>query len=87
MNKYINDNNIYIGFDLIDKVSVKSSETIIKEREEHGDFVSFDDFCARVPARQVNKRIKENLIWAGAFDELPIITDKTNEQITLDEVL
>lgn len=87
LHTYINDNNIYMGFDLIDKVSVKSSETIIKEREEHGDFVSFDDFCARVPARQVNKRIKENLIWAGAFDELPIITDKTNEQTTLDEVL
>lgn len=87
LHTHINDNNIYMGFDLIDKVSVKSSETIIKEREEHGDFVSFDDFCARVPARQVNKRIKENLIWAGAFDELPIITDKTNEQTTLDEVL
>lgn len=87
LHTHINDNNIYMGFDLIDKVSVKSSETIIKEREEHGDFVSFDDFCARVPARQVNKRIKENLIWAGAFDELPIIIDKTNEQTTLDEVL
>ena len=87
LHTYINDGKIYMGFDLIDKVSFKSSETIIKEREKNGDFASFDDFCARVPARQANKRIKENLIWAGAFDKLPIMSGKKDKQTTFDEVL
>ena len=84
LHTYINGNKIYMGFDLIDKVSIKSSETIIDEREKYGDFKSFDDFCARVPARQVNKRIKENLIWAGAFDDLPIYTEEKSKQTTLE---
>ena len=84
LHTHINNNKIYMGFDLIDKVSIKSSETIINEREKNGNFKSFDDFCARVPARQVNKRIKENLIWAGAFDELPIYTEEKNKQTTLE---
>ena len=83
------DNNIYMGFDLIDKVSIKSSEAIIKEREENGLFKSFDDFCARVAPKKANKRIKENLIWAGAFDNLPITDEdqKITKQTTLDVVV
>ena len=78
LNTAIVDNKIYMGFDLIDKVSVKSSEAIIKERKENGLFTSFDDFCKRMPPRKANKRIKENLIWAGAFDNIPI-TDETQK--------
>ena len=74
-----------MGFDLIDKVSVKVSEAIIFERNTYGDFQSFDDFCARVPPRHANKRIKENLIWAGAFDNLPVQNKKGfySKQMTL----
>lgn len=76
----IKDNKIYMGFDLIDKVSNKVAQAIINERELNGDFQSFDDFCARVPPRQANKRVKTNLIWAGAFDNIPIIeTNKSKE--------
>ena len=74
----INGNEIVIGFNLIDKVSDKVSEAIINERKRHGAFKSFDDFCARVPPRKCNKRVKENLISAGAFDNLPI-THKEKE--------
>lgn len=79
------DDKIYMGFDLIDKVSEKVSDAIIKERELNGDFKSFDDFCARVAPRKANKRVKENLIWAGAFDNIPIKYDnkKINKQTTL----
>ena len=70
------DDKIYMGFDLIDKVSIKSSEAIIKEREENGLFTSFNDFCERMPPRKANKKIKENLIWAGAFDNIPIMGKK-----------
>ena len=79
----INGNEIVIGFNLIDKVSDKVSEAIINERKRHGAFKSFDDFCARVPPRKCNKRVKENLISAGAFDNLPITHEEKEVQARL----
>ena len=38
-----------------------------------------DDFCARIAPRNCNKRCKENLIWAGAFDNLPIEHEQNKE--------
>lgn len=76
----INGNEIVIGFNLIDKVSQKVSDNIIKERKQHGDFKSFEDFCQRVSPRQCNKRVKENLIGAGAFDNIPIVHEETEYQ-------
>lgn len=73
LNTTIIDDKIYMGFDLVDKVSIKSSEAIIEERNQNGLFTSFDDFCKRVAPRKANKRVKENLIWAGAFDNIPIV--------------
>ena len=73
LNTAIVDGKIYMGFDLIDKMSIKSSEAILEERNQNGFFTSFDDFCKRIAPRKANKRIKENLIWAGAFDNIPII--------------
>jgi DNA polymerase-3 subunit alpha len=78
----INGNEIVIGFNLIDKVSDKVSEAIIKERKR-GEFKSFDDFCARVPPRKCNKRVKENLISAGAFDNIPIVHKEEDKQSRL----
>lgn len=82
-NTTINGNEIIIGFNLIDKVSDKVSKYIINERNKNGDFKSFDDFCARVGARQCNKRVKENLINAGAFDNLPILHKEKEHQSRL----
>lgn len=79
----IDGNEIVIGFNLIDKVSDKVSEAIIKERKKYGDFKSFDDFCARVPPRKCNKRVKENLISAGAFDLIPIVHEEKDKQARL----
>ncbi|MFW9617320.1 DNA polymerase III subunit alpha [Aquabacterium sp.] len=45
-------------------------EAIVREREANGPFTSFFDFCARVDRKQVNKRVVEALIKAGAFDAL-----------------
>ena len=85
LNTAIVDGKIYMGFDLIDKVSIKSSEAIIQERNKNGPFDSFDDFCKRIAPRKANKRVKENLIWAGAFDNIPIIIkeEKQDRQTTL----
>lgn len=82
-NTTINGKEIIIGFNLIDKVSDKVSNYIIKERNKNGAFKSFEDFCARIPPRNCNKRVKENLINAGAFDNIPITHDEKEYQTKL----
>ena len=82
-NTTINDKEIVIGLNLIDKVSDKVSTYILNERKKNGNFKSFEDFCARIPARQCNKRVKENLINAGAFDNIPITHEKKEAQMRL----
>lgn len=72
-NTTINGSEIVIGLNLIDKVSDKVSNYILNEREKNGEFKSFEDFCQRIPPRQCNKRVKENLINAGCFDNIPIV--------------
>lgn len=82
----IKDNKVYMGLSLIDKVSDKVAGYIIKEREKNGNFKSFDDFCARIPPKNCNKRVKENMIWAGCFDNIPIKESlKAEKHITLDD--
>jgi DNA polymerase III subunit alpha len=43
---------------------------IVAEREAHGPYADFYDFCGRVDASVLNKRAIESLIKAGAFDGL-----------------
>ncbi|MGA1525123.1 MAG: DNA polymerase III subunit alpha, partial [Planctomycetota bacterium] len=45
-------------------------ERIAAARREHGRFVDFGDFCAKVDASVLNKTVLENLILAGAFTSL-----------------
>lgn len=51
-------------------VGVAAMECLVQEREENGLFKDMADFCNRVDTRQINKRALENLIKAGAFDEI-----------------
>ena len=73
------DNEIIMGLNLIDKVSNTTAEKIIRERNK-GLFKSFEDFCARIKPRDCNKRVKENLINAGAFDLIPVVHKEKNIQ-------
>ena len=82
-NTTINGKEIVIGLNLINKVSDKVSNYIIKERNNNGLFKSFEDFCARVAPRQCNKRVKENLINAGTFDNIPIVHKEEDKQSRL----
>jgi DNA polymerase-3 subunit alpha len=43
---------------------------IVAERDAHGPFTDFYDFCQRVSPMVLNKRSVESLIKAGAFDSL-----------------
>ena len=62
------ENEILFGLTAIKNVGKAAVENLIKERNEHGEFKSFVDFCSRVDSRVVNKKTLESLIFAGAFD-------------------
>ena len=65
------DNNILFGLQGIKNVGAIALENIIAERKKNGPFADLFDFCKRIDLRTANKRVIENLICAGAFDNLP----------------
>jgi len=66
------DSKSAIRFSLtaIKNVGHAAIEPIIKAREKDGAFKSIEDFCRRVDLRNINKKVIESLIKAGAFDSL-----------------
>jgi len=64
------DGNILFGLQGIKNIGHISLENIIAEREKEGPFKDLLDFCIRIDLRTSNKRVLENLIFAGAFDTL-----------------
>ena len=69
------DNNIFktairFGLGSIKNVGIKAVEQIIFERNNNGDFKSFDDFAERIQGENINKKCIESLIKAGVFDDL-----------------
>ena len=45
---------------------------VLDERERHGPFTSFPDFCSRMFGLDCNKRVVESLIKCGAFDSMGV---------------
>jgi DNA polymerase III subunit alpha len=46
--------------------------SIVKARNEKGDFKDFMDFSNKIDISTVNKRTVESLIKAGAFDDFKV---------------
>lgn len=65
----VTDGKIRFGMSAIRNVGEGVTERIIATRTE-SPFISFEDFCNRVPIEDLNKRTLESLIKAGAFDSL-----------------
>ncbi len=61
---------IRYGLAGIKNVGEGAMESAIRERETGGDFVSLEDFCARLDSRVANRKMLESLVKAGAFDFL-----------------
>ena len=61
---------IRYGLGALKNVGIEAMASIVREREENGQFRDIFDVMARVDPRQVNKRALENLIKAGAFDAM-----------------
>lgn len=61
---------IRYGLGAIKHVGESAARLIVVARQEGGVFASLDDFCQRVPLKQINRRALECLIEAGALDAL-----------------
>ena len=59
---------IIYGLGAIKGVGEGPVEEVLRARQAGGQFASLDDFCARVDARKLNRRVLEALIKAGALD-------------------
>jgi DNA polymerase III subunit alpha len=70
INFTVKNDKIVFGLLGIKNVGLASLENIIEERSKK-PFFDILDFCTRIDLRTTNKRVLENLIYAGAFDTLP----------------
>lgn len=65
--------DILYGLSGVKAVSKTTSEEIIKEREANGDFKDVEDFINRCQKHNIgNKRVYQNLVLSGAFDNFNI---------------
>jgi len=62
------DGNVRFGLAGIKSVGAGAGEAIMRERQTNGPFASLADFCARVDAMAINKRVLEALVKCGAMD-------------------
>lgn len=60
--------NIRFGLAALKGVGASVIDLIIKERNQNGEFKSFEDFISRSDPSVLNKRVLESLIVSGAFD-------------------
>ena len=65
----VDSGKIRFGLAAVKNVGGAVVDEIAEERNKNGRFTSFTDFCERMAGRKVNKRVVENLIKCGAFDE------------------
>ncbi|HKE99986.1 MAG TPA: DNA polymerase III subunit alpha [Actinomycetes bacterium] len=61
---------IRFGLSAVRNVGEQVVVAILQARRDRGRFTSFFDFCDKVDAGVLNKRVVESLIKAGAFDSL-----------------
>ncbi len=65
------EGKILFGLQGIKNIGLASLNNILAQRKKDGPFTDILNFCERIDLRTSNKRVLENLICAGAFDELP----------------
>ncbi len=59
---------IRLGLGAIKNVGRSAIEGVVEERERNGPYESMFDLCCRADLRQLNRRMLESLIKAGALD-------------------
>ncbi|MDO4174753.1 MAG: DNA polymerase III subunit alpha [Eubacteriales bacterium] len=66
----VSDGNIRFGLAAIRNVGRSFLKELEQEREQDGPFTSFEEFCERMYAHDLNRRALEGLIKSGAFDSM-----------------
>ena len=66
----VEEGKIRYGLSAIKSVGRPVIEGLVEEREKKGRFQSLKDFIDRMARRDINKRVIENFIKAGALDTL-----------------
>lgn len=64
------DQRIFWSISKVKQCGDVATKFIFDERGANGEFYSLDEFLSRVDRSKVNKSVIENLILAGAFDEI-----------------
>ena len=72
----VKGNSIRFGLAAIKNVGVNVVDSIVKARENNGEFNSLMNFCNKMEVGTINKRAVESLIKSGAFDEFGIFRSK-----------
>ncbi|WP_257267281.1 DNA polymerase III subunit alpha [Endozoicomonas sp. ONNA2] len=73
------DGHIVYGLGAIKGVGEGPIEAIVRARKEGGPFKDLFDFCERVDAKSINKRVLEALIKSGALDLLGPVPQKPQQ--------
>ncbi|MCL1929949.1 DNA polymerase III subunit alpha [Candidatus Saccharibacteria bacterium] len=76
--------NIRFGLAAVKGVGEKVADTIAEDRKANGPFKSVEDYCKRIDSRLSNKRVWENLIRTGAFDQFG---DRSDLLYSIDAIL
>lgn len=64
----VREGKIYYALAAIKGVGAQAVQHLVEIREKDGPFSSLTNFFSRIDPRQVNRKMLENLIHAGAFD-------------------
>ncbi len=74
---------VLFGLGGIKGVGEAAIESMLEEREQNGDYVSWQDFVNRIDPSKVNKRVIESIIKAGGFDRYGYSRKALLDQIEL----
>ena len=67
----VDGTNIRYGLSAIKSIGKPVISGLVEERKARGPYKTLQDFIERLPSRDMNKRVIENFIKAGALDGLP----------------
>lgn len=64
----VEGNKLRFGLAALKNVGINVCESIVAEREKHGEYKSLEDLISRTDSSVINKRWVEAMILSGAFD-------------------
>lgn len=78
---HVSGNDITFGLLGVKNVGRQFVDALVREREKNGAFHDLDDFLIRMSGGELNRRMIETLIKAGAFDSFGIFRSRMVEAL------